>query len=199
MRKFGGGWLAICGGICYTGTGTERSGMTEYGKQVNKCLIRIQKGDNEGLAELFELTANHLRMVARLYLDDKSLCDDVVMETFLRVMKYNGAFNTIRDGYGWLCGIARNEALTCKNREKKYAAWESAERMESKKDEWGEADVQLTVFFATEKLGERDREIAQLRYCYDYTLQEIARITGMSKTAVYKRLAKIKKNFEKVF
>ena len=77
--------------------------MSRYAKEVNACLSEIQKGNRAQFAVLFDLTANHLRVIAKKYLFNKSDCDDVVSDAYLKVYQYINTFDNNQDGYNWLC------------------------------------------------------------------------------------------------
>ena len=58
--------------------------MSFLGKQTNEILLRIKQGDEASKNELFNLTYNHLIIVAQKYLNNKSNAEDVVSSAYLK-------------------------------------------------------------------------------------------------------------------
>lgn len=62
--------------------------MSKYAQQVNKCLLSLKKDKNsEQFDNLFDITAGHLMGVASLYLVNKDLAEEVVSESYIKVLK----------------------------------------------------------------------------------------------------------------
>lgn len=81
--------------------------MSKFAKEVNRYLIKIKCGDRsqEALKKLYDVTSNHLQIVAKVYLRNKSYADDVVIETFQKAFLYIDSFDETQDGYNWLCNF----------------------------------------------------------------------------------------------
>lgn len=168
--------------------------MWKYGKEVNECLLRLQKGDMTALGELFELSANHLLTVVHRFVQDKNNCEDAVLETFLRVIQYVKTFDPEQDGFNWMCTIARREAYKIMRTESSYVGLEDISPVRASVD-GGLSSVldRLELTMATQHLDESSKRILYLRYYVGKTLEEIAQETDMSKAGVYKRIEYIKK------
>lgn len=82
--------------------------MSKYAKEVNECLISIQKGDQSEIKTLINITSNHLKAMIKGYLVNKIFLNDVLFETYERVLLYIKSFNPLLDGYNWMCRIAKN-------------------------------------------------------------------------------------------
>lgn len=85
--------------------------MDKLVKNVNREIVRIGKGKKEALGKLYELTSGYLLSMARGYLGDKSLAEDVVSEVYLKVVKSASGFNPDGNGLNWLFKITKNTAL----------------------------------------------------------------------------------------
>lgn len=168
--------------------------MSRYGKEVNKCLKKVQKGDKTQMGQLFELTANHLRGVAFMYLSDKSYCDDVVSDAYCKVMQYIDSFDPKQDGYNWLCKITERTAYEYNdivNEDRNHTV--NLDEAFGVGVEDKVADAKIEIFTAMEKLPAADRQILYDYFYLRMTYDEIAAKNGMAKSAVYK---KAKKSFE---
>lgn len=84
--------------------------MSQYKRIVNKLLLHIKSGDKEKINDLFKLTFDHIKIIAITNLFNKNDYEDVVEESFLRIIKYIGSFNHLKDGYNWICKIVENVA-----------------------------------------------------------------------------------------
>ena len=78
--------------------------------EVNRILKKLKSGNNAMMQELYQVTANHLKVIAYQYIFNKNDWEDVLMETYIRVQKYIQTFNDEKDGYNWLCRIVENIA-----------------------------------------------------------------------------------------
>ena len=174
--------------------------MSYFGDAVVKAIKEIRKSigadKNRCFEQLYKMTANHLRNVAVFYLDDKSLADDVVSESFVRVIVYIDSANEDRDGYNWLCKIVQNVALSKNAAEKRAAFLEEEYRKNLElrylRDEFADAEFNSILSV----LDEPDRSIAYRWFFLGETQEEIGRDHGVSKVAVCKRLKRICKKLK---
>lgn len=176
--------------------------MFRCAKEVNSCLLEIQKGNkNPFVKDLYDLTAMHLTYVARMYLTNKNLADDVVSVMFIKMMSYIDSFDTTQDGYNWLCKIAQNTARTFNQKEKKVTLAENAFALTLDKEyvERGFDKVEFILLIEKldGKLDDIDKEIACLRFLEGETMENIGKQLSLSKVAVYQRVRKICKYAEK--
>lgn len=161
--------------------------MSRYGREVNKYLKKVQKGDRQQMAPLFELTANHLRAVAYKYLIDKSYCDDVVSDAYCKVMQYIDSFDDRQDGYNWLCKIVERTAYSYNDKTGRAADIDGIVNLgvEDKS-----ADDKIDILAAMESLPPQDREAVYDYFYLGMSYSEIAAKHGMVKSAVHKRIKK---------
>ena len=84
--------------------------MSTLRGEVNKLLSGIKAGKEDSKEKLFELTYNHLKIIARCYVHNKNDIEDVLQIAYLKVFRYINAIDVSKDGYNWLCKIVQNEA-----------------------------------------------------------------------------------------
>ena len=174
--------------------------MSYFGDAVVKAIKEIRKSigadKNRCFEQLYKMTANHLRNVAVFYLDDKSLADDVVSESFVRVIVYIDSANEDRDGYNWLCKIVENEA---RRMNQKYRR-ESVGLPINHSDEASESNFRAyleqmedknRIESAISKCSEDMQDLYTLRYRCNKTYQEIGELKRISAPAVVKRVQKL--------
>ena len=163
--------------------------MSKYGREVNRYLRKVQRGDKEQMGRLFELTANHLRAVALNYLIDKSYCDDVVSDVYCKVMQYIKSFDRKKDGYNWMCKITERVAYSYNEKVKEQNKLTvDIDTVANLGSEDKDADVRIEIFAAMEKLSPQDREIIYERFYLDMSYAQIAAKHGIAKSSVHKRI-----------
>jgi RNA polymerase sigma-70 factor, ECF subfamily len=82
-------------------------------------LTRIQTGDQEAMASLFDRYGTMVYSVALRVLKDKGEAEDVMQEIFVQVWKNPGAFISGRGSLGgWLTVVARNRSIDVLRRRK---------------------------------------------------------------------------------
>ena len=164
---------------------------------VNKILIRIQKGEEESKNVLFEKTYNHLKRIAYPYVRNKADVEDVLVDAYLKMYQYVSSFDPKKDGYNWMCKIVQNVAWDWNKQYSQEIPLEDItpnsqviemEDMIADKDE---------VARLLQAYSERDRKMMYLRFWEDRTIEEIAEALGMGKSNVHKQISKITKEILK--
>ena len=171
--------------------------MSKYAVQVNRCLLRIKQGDESRYRELFDLTFNHLKGIAKMYLCDKSYCDDVVMETYERVMKYINTFDERQDGYNWLCQITKRVAFVTNSKNHIFDNAKEIEETDICDDFFERANQRLVLDNVIDELDAEDKTIVISYYYLDMTYEEIGKRIGKTKSAIHKRLKIIFRKLKK--
>ena len=141
-------------------------------QKINKCIIRIAGKKESALDELFELTKKDLYVVACSYLYDKSKAEDVLSDSYLKVVKSAASFDRKQNGYNWLYEIVKNTALNQNN-----------EFVESLCD-------RLMVEQALNGLSEEEKRIIYEYFFERKTVKEIADRIGKPKTTTYDLISK---------
>ena len=178
--------------------GKERL-MSDYSKEVNKCLIGVKNGKAWSFDKLFDLTANHLRCIAFKHIGDKCLVDDVVSEAYMRVFKYSHTYDGEISGVAWLYRIVRNVCMDFnkdENYERDVVAAETAAALDTEVKT--DMENKLDLFTAMKGLDESDKEILRLRFYEDMTFENIGKELGLSKVSVHKRLKRILSEMNKL-
>ena len=167
--------------------------MSILRKDVNKVLIKIKQGDEEGKNVLFEKTYNHLKSIAYPYVRNKADVEDVLIEAYLRIFQYVATFDPNKDGYNWMCKIVQNVA---RDWDKNFFQSVSLEDVEQNVPII-EMEEMIVMRDEVQRLlqpySERDRKMMYLRFWENRTIEEIARSLEMKKSNVHKRISKILK------
>ena len=78
---------------------------TEY------ALSLIKEGNENGVDLLYLFMGKTMFMVARGVVKDTFLAEDVVQDSFLKIVKNAGKYKKGTNAYAWVCKIVRNTAL----------------------------------------------------------------------------------------
>lgn len=144
---------------------------------------KSQNGDSEAFGQLYDLFAQRIFRYISLKIQDNSLAQDLLQETFIKAWK--GLPNLPRENLNfsaWLYKISGN----CINDyfRKKYRSPDTVELQEalfiSTPDRIGqqldiEADMQV-IEIAFKKLPAQYRQVLELLFIQDFSLQETAKI-----------------------
>lgn len=184
--------------------------MSKLCDQVNKVLKKMKKGDDSALEKLHNLTYNHLFGFTKPLLKNPIEIDEAVQVTYERAWQYIQSFDEEKDGYNWLCEIAKN---ICKSFNKKYQREQSLtdrELLLADPKSFYEADEWLENTEVRDAINQLedviDRNIVYYRYWKNFSLAQVSEKLKIPKTTVHDRekrarnflLKKIKrKNFLK--
>lgn len=162
---------------------------------VNRILKRLKSGD-DCFENLYDLTYNHLLVVARKYLKDKSLAEDAVSEAYISVFKNIESFNEKQNGYNWLYTIVKCKAYNINALTHNYD--ELNENMEYEIDIFEDSIIKSDISKALSILEKEERNLVFLRFFEDKTYAEIASIKKISAPMVHKSIKKIMKKMKKI-
>lgn len=173
--------------------------MFKFAKEVNGCLSEIKKGNKMPyFKDLYDMTAVHLLGVARIYLTDKCLAEDVVSVTYIKALRYINSFNPEQDGYNWLCKTAQNVAYSFNKKDVDRADAENrfAQGLTS---EYFEQEFDMADFYIlTDGMSETDKKMVYLRFYEGKTYEEIGAQFNISKVAAFQKIRKVLKNIKKI-
>lgn len=172
--------------------------MSQYSKLVNKHLLALQTTcSKEEFDELFGSISGHLLYIAKIYVSDKNLVEDVVAETFTRMLNYIDTFDPTQDGYNWLCRIAQRVAYDFNEKEKKI---DLAEINYASKRQYGDYESVLSEMEFLDSIAilqDDEKDIMYRRFVCDESITEIAKSYKVSKAAISQRVKKICAKLEK--
>lgn len=155
--------------------------------QEDEIFEKLNKGDPAAAGELAELYYGDILRYCLFHVPDRSLAQDAVQETFLRVFRYFDGYIHRGNFRAFLYKVAANVCIDiCRKK-----TWEPIPKQvpfEEKglKEEEDREDFRRLV----ELLPEELREIVILRFSQELKLREIARVTGLPMRTVQSRLRK---------
>jgi RNA polymerase sigma-70 factor (ECF subfamily) len=172
--------------------------ITSAGRQASDTsdleLIRsIAAGDKQAMQILF---ARHnvrvFRFLAR-FVGDKSAAEDLVSEVFLDVWRQAGRFQGRSQVTTWLLAIARNKALLALQRRSNEELDEHAAAALEDPQDGPEVTLQNRqkaelLLNCLRQLSLAHREVIDLVYYHEKSIDEVAEITGIPQNTVKTRM-----------
>lgn len=145
-------------------------------------LRRLREGDTAAFDVLFERHRRGLLAYVSAWTGDRALAEDIVQESFLRLVTRVDRIDPRRGVAPWLYRVARNRAIDVL-RHRKFeapdgrAVLESAAATGEPSDQAAmRAEDAERVRRALAKLTEREREVLTLRFYGGLTFADIARV-----------------------
>ena len=154
---------------------------------------RIATGDRLAMQVLF--ARHHVRVyrfVLRL-VRDELVAEDLISEVFLDVWRQAGRFEGRSQVSTWLLAIARFKALSAlRRRPDEELDDEAAEAIEDPSDDpevaLDKKDKSAAIRKCLEKLSAEHREIIDLVYYHEKSVEEVAQIVGIPENTVKTRM-----------
>jgi RNA polymerase sigma-70 factor (ECF subfamily) len=154
---------------------------------------RIASGDRLAMQVLF--ARHHVRVyrfVLRL-VRDESVAEDLISEVFLDVWRQAGRFEGRSAASTWMLAIARFKALSAlRRRPDEGLDEEAAEAIEDPADDPGKAlekkDKSASIRKCLQGLSAEHREIIDLVYYHEKSVEEVAQIVGIPENTVKTRM-----------
>ena len=165
--------------------------MTEQMRQkINELLLLIAQGSEAALEELSRLVSGRLLSIATSIVRNRAVAEDVVQDSFLRVVGNAKHFKPDTNGYAWLCKITQNLALNALRRENraKTVNIEECFSLAATDDVFERSSAHVVLMQAMQALTPLERWILYQKYFMNLSLREIAAAVGKSKSAVQRML-----------
>jgi RNA polymerase sigma-70 factor (ECF subfamily) len=140
---------------------------------------RLARGDSDAFAELYDLYAGRLHHYLTVRLGSRTEADDVLQETFLRLVRTRWRRDRVNNLSAYVFAMARNEAsrdVTRRGRERTLCAEELFLYTDSDARQRETAEM---IAVGLGELNERQREVVELKIYGGLTFSEIAQMTGV--------------------
>lgn len=160
---------------------------------------KIQGGDSEAFARLYEETRRSVYYTAYSVCRDKYTAETIMQDTFVKFYENIGAVDEKHNPYAYLLTISRNLALNLVKREKSRVTVEPEKVDYVKNDSTLARDDGLTEF-AARVLTEREFRVLMLCAVHKYKRHEVGKMLDMPTATVTwtynKAISKLKKKLE---
>ena len=172
--------------------------MTEQMRSViNNLIVSIAEGNTVALDQLVRLVSARMLSVARSVVRDKALAEDVVQESFIKIVDKAHRFKPGTNGYAWICKIVHNTALNMLRTRKPNANIDEFYDIAATTDVEGKSTQALAVEQAMSVLSPQEKLLVYQKYFMDYTVRDSAKATGLSKSTVARKIAEAEEKMRK--
>lgn len=153
---------------------------------LDKHMKRLSDGDATAFESVYKKTSKAVYYTALSILRERSLAEDVMQTTYLKVIKNAKKYRSGTNANAWVLTIARNEALNLKKKRERVTYVDERERTKlfgtSETDDYG-----LLIDLARRTLTHEEFEILILVTAVGYKRREIAELLNMPvSTVTYK-------------
>ena len=156
-------------------------------------LAQIAKGDQAALRALYARHSTRVYRFAARILRDESKGEDIVSEVFIDVWRNAGRFEGRSAVSTWLLTIARNKAISILRRSRDMELDEEAaeeivdeeDNPEVQEQKRGKSDMLRACI---QRLSPEHREVIDLVYYHDKSVEDVATIVGIPEGTVKTRM-----------
>lgn len=164
--------------------------MTEQMRsRINELIANIADGDETALIELSRLVSARMLSVARSVVRDRALAEDVVQESFIKIVDNAHRFKRGTNGYAWICKIVHNTALNMLRSNKPTADIDEFYDIAATTDVAESSVMSAAVEKAMSVLDKTEKLLIYQKYFMDYTVRDSAKTTGLSKSTVARKIS----------
>ena len=152
-------------------------------------------GDNEAMARIHNRHRDGLLKYCAYATGSRARAQDVVQETFLRLMNQRGRLSIRTSLADWLFVCARN---LCFNWNKREKGMTDVDQIAEQVDQ--EIDVETKQFIeqVLSRLSIEERDLILMREQRGYSINEIAILLGISEENVRVRLFRVRKRMQEI-
>lgn len=157
--------------------------------ECEKAILRIADGDGDALQIIYKYMNRQIYAVAYSVLRDFSLSDDVVQETYVKILEKAFSYRKGTNARAWVLSIARNVSIDLFRRRR----FESPEA-EATDDTESEARFDESTWLASmevknalDALDDEERQIVTMKIYAGLRHREIASLLGITVEACKKK------------
>lgn len=168
-------------------------------QQINDLIVGISKGNEFALDELSRLVSARMLSIALSIVHNRTVAEEVVQDSFLRIVYNANLFKPNTNGYGWICKITQNVALTALRRENRHRAdniddwWNIA----ADDDVFETSSTRVLLKQAMSALTEYEQQVIYQKYFMDFTVRAIAKSLGKSRSSVQRAITSAEEKLQK--
>ena len=153
--------------------------------ECEKAVLKIASGDHEALRIIHKYMNRQIYAVAYAVLRDFALSDDVVQETYVKIMEKAVFYEKETKARAWILSIARNIAIDIYRKRSFDCSSEDVEE-EPRFDE-GSVLVSMEVKRALDSLDDEERQIITMKIYAGLKHKEIAPLLDINEEACKKK------------
>ncbi|MNK13117.1 ECF RNA polymerase sigma factor SigW [compost metagenome] len=158
----------------------------------SQLIDSLKKDGQEGFVAIYRKFYKQLLFFILGYLKENRTAEEIVADVFVKVWERRSDFQTIENLKAFIYISAKNSSLNVIRSERSKGIHESLTNYEDlladDRDVFSKmihAELINSIFIEVGKLPEKQREVFNMTYLEDKTVEEIAEELQMSPTAVY--------------
>ncbi len=145
---------------------------------VEKALLKLQDGDTNALADIYDATSRGVFTFILPIVKDYALAEDVMEQTYIAIYEKINLYKPKSNGRNWILTIAKNLAINEFNKNKKYVDYDYNEEKVIPEGLYSLDDSldTPTIKLANEILSEEEFNILIMYTIGEYKHREIAEL-----------------------
>lgn len=166
--------------------------MTEQDRlRISQYIVAIANGNVYALEALSRLVSARMLSVAQSVVRDRATAEEVVQDSFLRIVQNARRFRGESNGYAWICKITQNVALNRlrSDRRNKTVNIDDFFDLSDGTDVAEQTAAKVAVRQAMNVLTEFEKRVIYQKYFMDFSVRDSAESLGRSKSAVARAIA----------
>ncbi len=159
-------------------------------EKLNTLIRLVAEGNASALDEIYRLVGKRMFVLARGIVRNAADAEDVISDSFIKIARSAPSFRADTNGYAWVMRVVRNTAFDFL-RKRNVRAEENIDEFFHLTDErYAPERLNDALLFewAMDQLTQEEKKLIYYRYYLDFTVREIAKELGESKSAVDRQL-----------
>ena len=163
----------------------------EMRDQINILIVQVSQGNTFALEALSRLVSARMLSIALSVVKNRMTAEDVVQDSFLRIVRNAHLFKPQTNGYAWICKITQNVALNALRAEGRRRSENIDDffNLSSDDDVAEQSTSKVMLKQAMGVLTEFEKRVIYQKYFMDFTVRDSAKSLGKSKSAVQRAVS----------
>lgn len=153
-------------------------------EQLNNLVAAVANGYADCLDGIYLAAGGQMFAVAQGIVRDRSIAEDVVHDSLIKIAKYAHKYKKGTSALGWIMTIVRNTALDAARKRNREVSVDEMYSLSSSDYSPEGKDSAIALESAIAKLNDIEKKVIYCRYYLDMTVRETAAQLLMSKSAV---------------
>ena len=154
--------------------------------ECEKAILKIADGDHDALRVVHKYMNRQIYAVAYAVMRDFALSDDIVQETYVKIMENAASYQKGTNARAWILSIARNLSIDIYRKRSFDCAQPNVEEEDNRFDE-GSVLFSMEVKHALDTLDDEERQIVTLKVYAGLKHKEIAKLLDIGDEACKKK------------
>lgn len=167
---------------------------------MEKLISRLKNGDKSAFEEMVKLLENQLLLIAKSRLNNESLAEDAVQETFICLFQNVRKIKDISKLKSWITIVLINKCNKLMKPNKIVELSYDQENFENfleSEQEYEDITNDMDFFNCINFLNIEERTIVSMYYSEEYTTKEMSKILKMSENTIKSKLLRAKNKIRK--